>query len=125
MSWLNNLNLNTIKGQLTNLANEILEETAGPGDDEYRERPRSPPPAIDNKTAIAMLADTQREKEELDKLCSDKEMEILALRKQIETLLQNQISDTGGGAGGGGGVSGSGRSIGSGASGGSGRTSKS
>ncbi|XP_073833094.1 Golgi microtubule-associated protein isoform X1 [Musca autumnalis] len=118
MSWLNNLNLNTIKGQLTTLANEILEETAGPGDAEYRERATPP---IDNKTAIAMLADTQREKEELDKLCSDKEMEILALRKQIETLLQNQISDTGGGGGG----RSSGSVGGSGASGGSGRTSKS
>uniref|UniRef100_A0A1I8MYQ4 GRIP domain-containing protein n=2 Tax=Musca domestica TaxID=7370 RepID=A0A1I8MYQ4_MUSDO len=117
MSWLNNLNLNTIKGQLTNLANEILEETAGPGDDEYRgDRPTTP---IDNKTAIAMLADTQREKEELDKLCSDKEMEILALRKQIESLLQNQISDAGGGGRSSGSVGGSG------ATGGSGRTSKS
>lgn len=88
MSWLNNLNLNTIKGQLTNLANEILEETAGPGDDEYRgDRPTTP---IDNKTAIAMLADTQREKEELDKLCSDKEMEVSVKQCFCSVCAQHQ-----------------------------------
>ncbi|XP_075156525.1 Golgi microtubule-associated protein [Haematobia irritans] len=114
MSWLNS-SLNTIKGQLTTLANEILEETAGPGDAEYR---GSPPPRIDPKMALDMLADVQRDKEELDKLCSDKEMEIVALRKQIETLLQNQISDTGGGA-----RAASGSGVGSGVA-GSGRTSK-
>ncbi|XP_023291357.2 thyroid receptor-interacting protein 11 isoform X1 [Lucilia cuprina] len=92
MSWLNN-SLNTIKGQLTTLAQEILEETAGPGDAEYH---RSATPTVDNRTAIEILADTQKDKEDLDKLCSEKDIEILALRKQIETL-QNQISDTGGG----------------------------
>lgn len=73
MSWLNN-SLNTIKGQLTTLANEILEETAGPGDAEYRGG--STTPQIDNKTAIQMLADTQREKDELDRMCSEKEVEV-------------------------------------------------
>ncbi|XP_065364053.1 thyroid receptor-interacting protein 11 [Calliphora vicina] len=94
MSWLNN-SLNTIKGQLTTLAQEILEETAGPGDTEYR----SATPTVDNRSAIEILADTQKDKADLDKLCSEKDIEILALRKQIETL-QNQISDTGGGSSG-------------------------
>lgn len=69
MSWLNN-SLNTIKGQLSTLAHEIMEETAGPGDAEYHG------PPIDNRTAVEMLADTQRDKEDLDKLCSEKETEV-------------------------------------------------
>lgn len=71
MSWLNN-SLNTIKGQLTTLAQEILEETAGPGDTEYR----SETPTVDNKSAIEILADTQKDKEDLDKLCSEKDIEV-------------------------------------------------
>lgn len=72
MSWLNNT-LNTVKGQLTTLAHEILEETAGPGDTEYR---GGATPTVDNKTAIDLLVDTQKDKEDLDKLCSEKEIEV-------------------------------------------------
>uniref|UniRef100_A0A1A9X5B5 Uncharacterized protein n=1 Tax=Glossina brevipalpis TaxID=37001 RepID=A0A1A9X5B5_9MUSC len=90
MSWLNN-SLNTIKGQVSTLVQEVLAETVGP-DSEYCD------PAVDNRTALELLADTQKEKEELDKLCTEKEAEILTLRKQIVTLQQQQIGDTGGGA---------------------------
>lgn len=75
MSWLNN-SLNTIKGQLTTLAQEILEETAGPGDTEFRPTI----PTVDNRTAIDLLADTQKDKENLDKLCSEKDIEVSSLR---------------------------------------------
>lgn len=71
MSWLNN-SLNTIKGQLTTLAQEILEETAGPGDAEYR----NATPVVDSRTAIDLLADTQKDKEDLDRLCSEKDIEV-------------------------------------------------
>lgn len=71
MSWLNN-SLNTIKGQLTTFAHEILEETAGPGDSEYRPTTST----VDNKTAIELLVDSQKDKDVLDKLCSEKDVEV-------------------------------------------------
>uniref|UniRef100_W8B3B3 Thyroid receptor-interacting protein 11 n=3 Tax=Ceratitis capitata TaxID=7213 RepID=W8B3B3_CERCA len=90
MSWLNS-SLSTLKGQLTNLAQEVLAETAGPGDDEYRG------PEIEARTAVELLADTQNEKEHLDKLCNEKDNEIALLRKQINEL-QTKIADSGGGS---------------------------
>lgn len=69
MSWLNN-SLNTIKGQVSTLVQEVLAETVGPGDSEYCD------PAVDNRTALELLVDTQKEKEELDKLCMEKEAEV-------------------------------------------------
>lgn len=69
MSWLNN-SLNTIKGQLTNLAQEVLADTAGPGDDEYRG------PELDTKTAVELLTETQTLKEQLEKACELKDQEV-------------------------------------------------
>ncbi|XP_060664804.1 thyroid receptor-interacting protein 11 isoform X1 [Drosophila nasuta] len=85
MSWLNN-SLNTIKGQLTNLAQEVLADTAGPGDEEYRGD------ELNTKTALELLTETQLQKEQLDKVCEDKDREIAALRKQINTLKGQKIS---------------------------------
>ncbi|KAH8343053.1 hypothetical protein KR059_004312 [Drosophila kikkawai] len=80
MSWLNN-SLSTLKGQLTNLAQEVLAETAGPGDDDYQgaaggsdERAR---------TALELLAETQQQKEQLDRRCEEKDREIAALRREV------------------------------------------
>lgn len=72
MSWLNN-SLNTIKGQLTNLAQEVLADTAGPGDDEYRGD------EVNTKTALELLTETQMQKEQLDKACEDKDREVRTL----------------------------------------------
>lgn len=69
MSWLNN-SLVTIKGQLTHLAQEVLADTAGPGDDEYRG------PDQNTKTAVELLAETQELKEQLEKSCEDKDREV-------------------------------------------------
>ncbi|EDV92220.1 GH24163 [Drosophila grimshawi] len=89
MSWLNNsLNtINTIKGQLTNLAQEVLAETAGPGDDEYR----GGDDALSAQTALQLLNETQLR--QLDKACEDKDREIVALRKQITTLKASRASE--------------------------------
>ncbi|KAL7743828.1 hypothetical protein ACLKA6_000235 [Drosophila palustris] len=86
MSWLNN-SLNTIKGQLTNLAQEVLADTAGPGDEEYRGS------EVSSKTALELLTETQLQKEQLATACEDKDREIVALRKQISTLKGQQISE--------------------------------
>ncbi|BFG01942.1 thyroid receptor-interacting protein 11-like [Drosophila madeirensis] len=86
MSWLNN-SLNSIKGQLTNLAQEVLADTAGPGDEDYRGA------ETDTKTALELLAESQQQKEQLDQLCGDKDREIAALRKQITQLNSQQIGD--------------------------------
>ncbi|TDG41997.1 hypothetical protein AWZ03_011571 [Drosophila navojoa] len=91
MSWLNN-SLVTIKGQLTHLAQEVLADTAGPGDDEYRG------PDLNTKTAVELLAETQELKEQLEKSCEDKDREIATLRKQLATLKTSQkISEAGAG----------------------------
>ncbi|KRF98205.1 uncharacterized protein Dwil_GK27595 [Drosophila willistoni] len=92
MSWLNQ-SLSNIKGQLTNLAQEVLADTAGPGDEDYQ--------GPEQKTALELLAETQKQKEQLDRTCEDKDREITALRKQITQLKQinQQITDTGGGVG--------------------------
>lgn len=73
MSWLNN-SLNTIKGQLTNLAQEVLADTAGPGDDDYRG------PDLNTKTAVELLTETQMLKEQLEKSCEDKDREVSTRR---------------------------------------------
>ncbi|XP_017142115.1 thyroid receptor-interacting protein 11 [Drosophila miranda] len=86
MSWLNN-SLNSIKGQLTNLAQEVLADTAGPGDEDYRGAD------TDTKTALDLLAESQHQKEQLDQLCGDKDREIAALRGQITKLNSQQIGD--------------------------------
>uniref|UniRef100_A0A034V6E9 Thyroid receptor-interacting protein 11 n=2 Tax=Bactrocera dorsalis TaxID=27457 RepID=A0A034V6E9_BACDO len=90
MSWLNS-SLNTLKGQLTTLAQEVLAETAGPGDEEYRG------PESETRTAVELLADTHNENEQLNKLCNEKDIEITLLRKQINEL-QTKIADSGGGS---------------------------
>lgn len=86
MSWLNNT-LNTVKGQLTTLAHEILEETAGPGDTEYRVAT----PTLDKKSAIDLLADSQKDKEDLDKLCSEKESEVSVLLHATTANIQTHL----------------------------------
>ncbi|XP_064540742.1 interaptin [Drosophila montana] len=91
MSWLNN-SLNTIKGQLTNLAQEVLADTAGPGDDEYRG------PELNTKTAVELLTETQTLKEQLENACEHKDQEIAALRKQVATLKSQKLSEGGGDA---------------------------
>lgn len=90
MSWLNS-SLNTLKGQLTTLAQEVLAETAGPGDEEYRG------PEEETRTVVELLADTQNENEQLNKLCNKKDIEITLLHKQINEL-QTKIADSGGGS---------------------------
>ncbi|XP_068157577.1 thyroid receptor-interacting protein 11 isoform X1 [Drosophila tropicalis] len=92
MSWLNQ-SLSNIKGQLTNLAQEVLADTAGPGDEDYQ--------GPEQKTALELLAETQKQKEQLDRTCEEKDREITALRKQITQLKQinQQITDSGGGVG--------------------------
>ncbi|KAH8300983.1 hypothetical protein KR044_008153 [Drosophila immigrans] len=89
MSWLNN-SLNTIKGQLTNLAQEVLADTAGPGDDEYRGSD------LNTKTALELLTETQLEKEQLDKVCEDKDREVSLWEPNYSNFalatLQNDLS---------------------------------
>ncbi|XP_036318023.1 thyroid receptor-interacting protein 11 [Rhagoletis pomonella] len=90
MSWLNS-SLSTLKGQLTTLAQEVLAETAGPGDDEYRG------PEIETHISPELIAAEQMQKEQLNKLRNEKDNEIALLRKQINEL-QSKIADSGGGS---------------------------
>lgn len=70
MSWLNN-SLNTIKGQLSTLAQEVLAETAGPGDDEYRGSLGQ-----HEKSLLQQLNDTQAERDELVSICESLKLEV-------------------------------------------------
>ncbi|EDV32878.1 uncharacterized protein Dana_GF21910 [Drosophila ananassae] len=79
MSWLNN-SLSSLKGQLTNLAQEVLAETAGPGDPDFQGGQE------EAKTALELLAETQQQKEQLDIRCEQKDREIAALRKEVAKL---------------------------------------
>ncbi|KAH8355480.1 hypothetical protein KR084_012635 [Drosophila pseudotakahashii] len=81
MSWLNS-SLSTLKGQLTNLAQEVLAETAGPGDLEYEQGGAQGHggAASEAKTAQQLLAETQ---ELLDRRCEEKDREIAALRREL------------------------------------------
>ncbi|KAH8281179.1 hypothetical protein KR018_008080 [Drosophila ironensis] len=69
MSWLNS-SLSSLKGQLTNLAQEVLAETAGPGDPEFQG------PEERTKTALELLEATQQQKEHLDRQCELKNREV-------------------------------------------------
>lgn len=69
MSWLNN-SLSSLKGQLTNLAQEVLAETAGPGDPDFQGGQE------EAKTALELLAETQQQKEQLDIRCEQKDREV-------------------------------------------------
>lgn len=69
MSWLNN-SLNSIKGQLTTLAQEVLSETAGPGDEEYVAKP------LDAKAALEVISETQKECDQLNRICVEKDNEV-------------------------------------------------
>ncbi|KAH8235712.1 hypothetical protein KR032_005745 [Drosophila birchii] len=80
MSWLNN-SLSTLKGQLTNLAQEVLAETAGPGDADYQGSAGGSEERA--QTALELLAETQQQKEQLDRRCEEKDREIAALRREI------------------------------------------
>ncbi|KAH8287462.1 hypothetical protein KR054_007890 [Drosophila jambulina] len=80
MSWLNN-SLSTLKGQLTNLAQEVLAETAGPGDADYQGSAGDSEERA--QTALELLAETQQLKEQLDRRCEEKDREIAALRREI------------------------------------------
>ncbi|KAH8241765.1 hypothetical protein KR038_008739 [Drosophila bunnanda] len=80
MSWLNN-SLSTLKGQLTNLAQEVLAETAGPGDADYQGSAEGSGKRA--QTALELLAETQQQKEQLDRRCEEKDREIAALRREI------------------------------------------
>ncbi|XP_017114887.1 thyroid receptor-interacting protein 11 isoform X2 [Drosophila elegans] len=80
MSWLNS-SLSTLKGQLTNLAQEVLAETAGPGDLEYEGHGQDTEQQA--KTALQLLAETQEQKEQLDRRCEQKDREIAALRREV------------------------------------------
>lgn len=79
MSWLNS-SLSQLKGQLTNLAQEVLAETAGPGDLEYEGHQAGGASVQDAeqqaKTALELLAETQEQKEQLDKRCEEKDREV-------------------------------------------------
>lgn len=78
MSWLNN-SLNTIKGQLSTLAQEVLAETAGPGDDEYRA-----PLDNDQRSLLQQLTDTQAERDKLLSICESLKLEVnLRLQKYV------------------------------------------
>ncbi|KAH8420325.1 hypothetical protein KR009_009212 [Drosophila setifemur] len=79
MSWLNN-SLSTLKGQLTNLAQEVLAETAGPGDPDFQGAEEQA------KTALELLAETQQQKEQLDRRCEEKDRQIAALRREVTKL---------------------------------------
>lgn len=52
------------------MAQEVLADTAGPGDDEYRGD------EVNTKTALELLTETQLQKEQLDKACEDKDREV-------------------------------------------------
>ncbi|XP_016949176.1 trichohyalin isoform X2 [Drosophila biarmipes] len=87
MSWLNS-SLSTLKGQLTNLAQEVLAETAGPGDPEYEGAHGAGAGGVggqdeQTKTALQLLAETQEQKEQLDRRCEEKDREIAALRREV------------------------------------------
>ncbi|XP_016924093.2 thyroid receptor-interacting protein 11 isoform X1 [Drosophila suzukii] len=87
MSWLNS-SLSTLKGQLTNLAQEVLAETAGPGDLEYEGAHGAGAGEVggddqQTKTALQLLAETQEQKEQLDRRCEEKDREIAALRREV------------------------------------------
>nr|XP_016924094.1 thyroid receptor-interacting protein 11 isoform X2 [Drosophila suzukii] len=87
MSWLNS-SLSTLKGQLTNLAQEVLAETAGPGDLEYEGAHGAGAGGVggddqQTKTALQLLAETQEQKEQLDRRCEEKDREIAALRREV------------------------------------------
>ncbi|XP_055915428.1 flagellar attachment zone protein 1 [Eupeodes corollae] len=77
MAWFNS-GLNSIKGQLSNLAQEVLADA-----DREEE-------AIDT---IQALDQAQTQCEELAKICSERDLEIASLRKQIAEL-QSRVSDT-------------------------------
>ncbi|KAI8035047.1 hypothetical protein M5D96_012140 [Drosophila gunungcola] len=85
MSWLNS-SLSTLKGQLTNLAQEVLAETAGPGDLEYEGHGQDT--EQQTKTALQLLAETQEQKEQLDRQCEQKDREIAALRREVAKCKQ-------------------------------------
>ncbi|XP_016973474.1 trichohyalin isoform X2 [Drosophila rhopaloa] len=85
MSWLNS-SLSTLKGQLTNLAQEVLAETAGPGDLEYEGHGQEAEQQA--KTALQLLAETQEQKEQLDRRCEEKDREIAALRREVAKCKQ-------------------------------------
>ncbi|XP_017050691.1 trichohyalin isoform X2 [Drosophila ficusphila] len=87
MSWLNN-SLSTLKGQLTNLAQEVLAETAGPGDPEFEGHGQSAEQQA--KTSLQLLAETQEQKEQLDRRCEEKDREIAALRRELSKLKQQE-----------------------------------
>ncbi|XP_039499647.1 thyroid receptor-interacting protein 11 isoform X3 [Drosophila santomea] len=95
MSWLNS-SLSQLKGQLTNLAQEVLAETAGPGDLEYEGHRAGGASAQEAeqqaKTALELLADTQEQKEQLDRRCEEKDREIAALRRELAKSKQKQES---------------------------------
>ncbi|XP_055843959.1 girdin [Episyrphus balteatus] len=77
MAWFNS-GLNSIKGQLSNLAQEVLADA-----DREEE-------TIDT---IQALDQAQTQCEELAKICSERDLEIASLRKQIAEL-QSRVSDT-------------------------------
>lgn len=52
------------------MAQEVLADTAGPGDEEYRGSD------VNTKTALELLNETQLQKEQLDKVCEDKDREV-------------------------------------------------
>lgn len=82
MSWLNS-SLSTLKGQLTNLAQEVLAETAGPGDDDYQGSAGGSKERT--QTALELLAETQQQKEQLDRRCEEKDREVWHLCDFPET----------------------------------------
>ncbi|XP_043659967.1 thyroid receptor-interacting protein 11 isoform X2 [Drosophila teissieri] len=96
MSWLNS-SLSQLKGQLTNLAQEVLAETAGPGDLEYEGHRAGGGASAQEaeqqaKTALELLAETQEQKEQLDRRCEEKDREIAALRRELAKSKQKQES---------------------------------
>lgn len=85
MSWLNN-SLNTIKGQLSTLAQEVLAETAGPGDDEYRGSLGQ-----HEKSLLQQLNDTQAERDELVSICESLKLEVNKEARPQKKWRQNRF----------------------------------
>lgn len=81
MSWLNN-SFNTIKGQLSTLAQEVLAETAGPGDEEYRGRDGEP---TEQKSLLQLYSETEAERDELLTICG-------TLKKEVRVFGANTVS---------------------------------
>ncbi|XP_055370911.1 thyroid receptor-interacting protein 11 isoform X3 [Condylostylus longicornis] len=104
MSWLNN-SFNTLKGQLTNLAQEVLHEVQVSSDleneaqqvhqqQQQQQQNFLEESAIDSATQLELIEESQRKIDELNNLCGSKDNEIALLRKQVSDLQSRSSSKT-------------------------------